>query len=74
MAFWQMQRILERLNSGLSSVLKITVYLRNIDDFAVLEAVSEILFGQDPPALTVLQVADLPLREARVEIDAIAHV
>lgn len=72
MAFWQMQRILERLNSGLSSVLKITVYLRDIDDFAVLEAVSEIVFGQDPPALTVLQVADLPLREARVEIDAIA--
>jgi len=72
LALEQIARVLSELDSSMASVLKLTIYLRDMADFEAVEAVSASLFPQDPPALTVLQPSALPLATARVEIDAIA--
>lgn len=68
----QMERVLTRLDSSLRSTLKLNVYLADMKDFMVVEQVAQSFWKQDPPALTVLQVSELPFRKARVEIDAVA--
>lgn len=56
----------------LEDVVKCTVYLANMDDFAAMNAVYQEFFGRAPPARAAVQVARLP-RNVLVEIDAIAH-
>lgn len=56
-----------------SDVVKTTIYLTNLDDFAVVNRVYGEHFGAAPPARATVQVAALP-RGASVEVDAIAHV
>jgi len=63
---------LEKLDSRLAALLKITVYLRDMRDFAFVHAVARAMLGDDPPAISALAVADLPLAAARVEIEAVA--
>jgi len=64
--------ILEAAGSDMSNVVKTTVYLKNMDDFAAMNAVYGRYFAfQSPPARTTVQVAKLPL-DALVEIEAIA--
>jgi len=55
----------------LEDVVKTTVYLADMNDFAAMNQVYERHFGADPPARTTIAAAALP-RGARVEIDAIA--
>ena len=52
-------------------VVKTTVYLVDMNDFAAVNAVYGESFGAAPPARTTIAVAGLP-RGARVEIEAIA--
>lgn len=68
----QMQIVLASLDSNLRSLLKITVYLRDMSDFPFVRNVLLSSLGNDPPAITVLAVSDLPLREARLQIEAVA--
>lgn len=63
---------LDRLDSRLPNLLKITIYLRDMRDFPFVHAVARALLGNDPPAISALAVADLPLAAARVEIEAVA--
>jgi 2-iminobutanoate/2-iminopropanoate deaminase len=65
--------ILEAAGSGLSKVLKTTVYLRDLEDFGRMNAVYAQFLGENPPARATVQVARLP-RDAAVEIDLIAEV
>jgi len=65
------RRILEGAGSSMERVVKTTVYLQDIGDFAAMNAVYARFFPSEPPARTTIQAANLPLGIA-VEIDVIA--
>jgi len=65
--------ILEAAGTGMSSVVKTTVLLQSMDDFARLNQVYARFFPSDPPARATYQVAQLPLG-ALVEIEAIVYL
>src|SRR5947209_6410835 len=54
-----------------ANVVKTTVFLTDLNDFAAMNDVYAIYFPDQPPARSTVQVAALP-RDARVEIEAIA--
>ncbi len=66
--------VLTAAGSGLGKVVKTTVFLKDMNDFAAMNAIyAEYLVpeGAVPPARSTVEVARLP-RDARVEIEAIA--
>jgi 2-iminobutanoate/2-iminopropanoate deaminase len=65
--------ILEAGGSSLSRVVKTTVYLRDLGEFAAMNEVYAEFFGEQPPARATVQVARLP-RDAAVEIELVAEV
>jgi 2-iminobutanoate/2-iminopropanoate deaminase len=65
-----LRAILEAAGSGMSSVIKTTVYLIDMGDFAPMNEVYARHFGDHRPARSTVAVAALP-KGARVEIDAI---
>lgn len=65
--------ILEAAGSSLDQVVKTTVFLTDINDFAEMNAVYSSYFGDTPPARSTVQVAALPMGIA-VEIEAVALV
>lgn len=68
-----LKAILEAAGSGMDMVVKTTVFLSSMDDFAVMNEVYEQYFKQNPPARTTVQVSRLP-KGAKVEIEAVAYV
>ena len=75
----QTQQVLKNLSAVLSEagcskkdVVKVTVFLTDMKDFAAVNAVYSDFFSTPYPARTAFSVAGLPLG-ARVEIEAIAH-
>jgi 2-iminobutanoate/2-iminopropanoate deaminase len=74
----QAERVMENLSAvltaaglGFGQVVKATVYLTDLADFAAVNEIYGRRFGEAPPARSTVQVAALP-RGARVEIDLIA--
>lgn len=65
------QAVLEAAGSSLAQVIKTTVFLTDIGDFAAMNTVYAEFFAQDPPARSAVQVAALP-RGASVEIEVVA--
>lgn len=72
-ALRNLKAVLEAAGSGLDRVLKTTVFLQNMGDFAAMNAVYATYFPYDPPARSTVEVAKLP-RNALVEIECIALV
>ena len=72
-AMKNIRAILEAGGSSLDRVLKTTIYLANIGDFAEVNEVYARFFSSDPPARSAFQVAALPKR-ALVEIECVAEV
>ena len=71
-ALGNLQAVLEAGGSSLEDVVKTTVFLVDLSDFAAVnEVYAEFFPGQKPPARSAVQVAALP-KGARVEIEAIA--
>ncbi len=68
------RNILEAAGSGLQHVLRCGVFLIDMDEFPVMNAVYARMFGNHRPARTTIQAAALPGKGLRVEIDAVAHV
>ena len=68
-----LSKILESGGSSLAKVLKTTVFLEDMNEFAKMNAVYAEFFDPDPPARSTIQAAALPLGAA-VEIEAIAFV
>jgi len=64
--------ILEEAGSGLANLVKTTVFLTDLGDFAAMNEVYASHVGDRPPARSTIQVAALP-SGARVEIEAVAH-
>jgi 2-iminobutanoate/2-iminopropanoate deaminase len=76
----QTRRVLDNLSAvltaadaSLADVVRTTIFLASMDDFATVNAVYGERFTHDPPARSTVQAAKLP-RGALVEIDAIAIV
>lgn len=65
-------KILAAANSSFADVLKVTVYLTDVEDRAVINPVRKEFFGQTRPASTLIGVAALALPGMKVEIDAVA--
>lgn len=59
--------------SSLKSVVKTTVFMRDLTEFSKMNAVYAEYFGVDPPARSTIQVVALPM-DAAVEIEAVAVV
>ena len=68
-----LKQVLEAANSGLSYVVKTTVFLRDIADFPKMNAVYAEFFPENPPARSTVAVASLP-KNVAVEIETIAMV
>jgi len=66
-------KILKAGGSSLRHVVKTTVFMQNMGEFAEMNAVYAEFFTNDPPARSTVQVAALP-KGAAVEIEAIAVV
>jgi 2-iminobutanoate/2-iminopropanoate deaminase len=69
--FDNLQAILEEAGSGLDRIVKTTVFLTDLDDFAGMNEVYAERVGQPPPARATVEISNLP-SGAKVEIEAIA--
>ena len=69
--FANLRAILEEAGSSLEQLVKTTVFLQNLDDFAGMNDVYSKHVGDTPPARSTVEVAKLP-SGALVEIEAIA--
>ncbi len=65
--------VLQAAGSSLDRVVKTTVFLADMDEFARMNEVYGKFFTENPPARATVEAARLP-RDARVEIEAIAVV
>jgi 2-iminobutanoate/2-iminopropanoate deaminase len=72
-ALISLRAVLEAAGSGLHRVVKTTVFLTDLADFAAVNAVYAGFFPAEPPARATVQVAALP-RGAAVEIEAVALI
>lgn len=67
-----LKAIVEGAGVPLSQVVKVTVYLTDMDDFADMNAVYREFFPENPPTRTTVGVNSLAFSEFKVEIDLIA--
>ncbi len=70
-ALTNLKSVLESADSGLNFVVKTTVFLQNMSDFAAMNAVYAEFFPENPPARSTVAVAALP-KGALVEIECLA--
>ncbi len=66
-----LKAVLAAAGSSLEQVLKTTVYMKDLGEFARMNEVYAGYFPSDPPARSTVEVARLP-RDVRVEIDVVA--
>ena len=71
--FANLNAILEAAGATFANVVRTTVYLADMDDFAAMNEVYGTYFSSPAPARATVQAARLP-RDARVEIDLIASL
>ena len=71
--FANLRAILEEAGSSLDRLVKTTVFLQNLDDFAGMNEVYAKHVGDNPPARSTVEVAKLP-SGALVEVEAVATV
>lgn len=71
-ALINLKAILESQGLTLDHVVKTTVFLQNMGDFAAMNEVYATFFPSNPPARSTVEVAKLPLG-GLVEVEAIAH-
>lgn len=71
--FENLKAVLAACGSSLDQVLKTTVYLKDLGEFARMNEVYARFFPTAPPARSTVEVARLP-RDVRIEIDAIARI
>ena len=71
--FANLKAVLEEAGSSLSQVVKTTVFIKDMNDFGVLNEIYAKHFGDHKPARSTVEVARLP-KDAKVEIEVIAVV
>ena len=65
--------VLAEAGATADNIIKTTVFLKNMDDFAAMNGVYATFFAADPPARSAVEVARLP-KDCPIEIEAIAVV
>jgi 2-iminobutanoate/2-iminopropanoate deaminase len=73
MALENLRIILQEAGSSLDNVLTVTVYLRDIEEYARFNEVYKKYFKENRPARTCIQAGSLPF-DTRVEITATAYI
>ena len=68
-----LKAVLEAAGSSLDKVVKTTVFIKDMNNFAAVNAVYATFFAAEPPARSCVEVARLP-KDVLVEIEAIAHL
>ncbi|MFC7213980.1 Rid family detoxifying hydrolase [Saliphagus sp. GCM10025334] len=77
----QTERVLENVaavieeagGEGLSDVVKVTVYLTDLEDYDRVNEAYGARFGEEPPARVCVEVSKLP-DDVRIEMDAVAYL
>ena len=69
--FENLKAVLEACGSSLAQVVKTTVFLKDMGEFAAMNAVYGRYFPENPPARATVEAARLP-RDVRVEIECVA--
>jgi reactive intermediate/imine deaminase len=70
--FENMRAVLEAGGCGFEDVVKVTVYLTDIDDRPLINPLRQEVFGEARPASTLVEVPRLAVEGAKVEIECIA--
>ena len=70
-AISNLSAVLEAAGASLSNVVKTTVFIKDMNDFAALNAVYAEMFGDTKPARSCVEVARLP-KDVKLEIECIA--
>lgn len=68
-----LEAVLTAAGSSLEKVIKTTVFIKNMDDFQVINEVYSRFFSASLPARSTVEVARLP-KDVKIEIEAIASV
>jgi len=72
-AMENLKRVLEAAGASLKDLVKVTIYLVDMNEFAAVNEVYGNYFDLEPPARACVAVRELP-KGARVEIEAIAYL
>ncbi len=72
-AIENLSNVLAKAGSSLANVVKTTVFIKDMNDFAALNAVYAEMFGETKPARSCVEVSRLP-KDVKVEIECIATV
>jgi len=68
-----LRAVLQEAGSSMDRVVKTTVYLKDMNEFSMMNEVYGEFFPANPPARSTVEVARLP-KDARVEIDVVALI
>ena len=71
--FENIKAILENADTNMSKIVKCTVYITNLNNFAIVNQIFEKYFKNRPPARSVVEVSKLP-KNVNIEIDVIASL
>lgn len=71
--FKNLEAILKSANSNLQKVVKVTVFLTDIDDYYPMTEVYSSFFPKNPPARSVIEVGDFADKDYKLEIELIAN-
>ena len=72
-ALENLKNILEACGSSLDKVVKTTVFMKDLDDFGLMNEAYSSYFRENPPARSTVEVEGLP-KGAKVEIEAVALI
>lgn len=70
--FGELGRILVAAGCGFEDVVKVSVFLTDVDDRPLINPVRQEVFGNARPASTLVEVAGLAVQGALIEVDAVA--
>lgn len=70
--FDNMKLVLEAAGASFKNILKVTVYLTNIDDRLLVNPVRQEVFGDARPASTLVEVSRLAIPGMKIEVEAVA--
>lgn len=72
--FENMDRILKAAGASFADILKVTVYLTDVNDRQAVNVVRQEFFGDARPASTLIGIAELVVPGMKIEVDAVAGI
>jgi 2-iminobutanoate/2-iminopropanoate deaminase len=72
-ALTNLKAVVDAGGSSMDNVVKVTVFLKNMDDFAAVNGVYASFFGEQAPARSAVEVARLP-KDVDIEVECVALI